>query len=624
MAEMPRVSRAELAARQKRGLEFIAKAGSIRGGLDAAGFLKSTQYRWLRDPVFKRKAEQARSKTVPATGEFPDLLGWRERHCAYYDQNKGVVRRAVNNWFQVDAYRNLTDTNRLILILPPGHIKTTFFGIEYSTWNIMRNPNVRITNIQRNAEEAAKVVGAVQQRLSDHDYYEELAGHLSDQGEEPISCPICAYGGDVQYKPVGRIGKQWGRYAFDVLGKRSGEKDPTMQARGAGGSIQGNRAELIILDDIQDPNNVTPDSTAKLMDWFRKVILGRIYDWQKLVILGNMIQPGDFISALIEEYGDNWPVIKYPAVLNDERQEILCPEVWTFGGLMEKKSEVGPDVWLYTWMQDEGAAEGATFRKETLHAALNGTRNLGHVPREVSDIVIGVDPAVRGFCAMVKWGVDRNTGKRYLIDLVNQDKMGNYPAIISRLVELCEKPGSPRTVVIETNNIQASLADDPRLRTEMARLGIRIEGYQTITAQGARAEQTDFSITTIAALYENGLVDLPYGDGETQKMIDAYIKQHCDWRAGAKKIVRDMVMATLFAEYQAREFARKRPKPPTRPTRAPDWVKNRTGGWRWARPAKEADDPKQTAERLLRPKGPNVGRDVWEHDQRRMGVRGSV
>lgn len=573
--------------RQNQVIEAISKGATLAGAAAIAGVSTSAINAWRsREPRFSAEYEVARGR-VPAAilkaqqaSGVPDFLEWREAHCAYLDPRSGDVHRATNSWFQADAYAKLQQHRRLIMVLPPGHLKTTLFGIEHSTWAIQRDRNVRITVIEKNEEEAAKVVGAVQQRLSDSDYYEFLAARLKDQREKVIVDPIKAYGGLMGYKPKAYRSKDsWGAHGFRVLATTSGEKDYTMQAKGAGSQIQGIRSDIIKLDDIQDPREISPLNTDKLMDWFHRVILGRIYDWQQLVVLGNLFHPTDFMNALIAAHPD-WPVIRYPAIKDGKP---LCPEVWTPEGLEIKEREVGSNVWFYTWMQAEGSFDDAVFKAEALEIARNSEFRLGTAPRKVTDIFIGVDPAITRYCAIVAWGLDRRTGTRYLIDVFNEKGMRTWDNVMRQTVDMAARYGA-RTVAVEMAAQQASIANTEWFRRELRSIGARIATYQTRTETGARAEADDFDISSIGALFDEGLVVLPYGDKHSQDAVDAYCAQLLTWRPGVKHLTRDMVMATLFAEAEAREVARKAKLPQSvQPSRkyVPGWATNGEGRWPW-------------------------------------------
>ena len=555
------------------------------------------QYR-ARDAEFKNKIDLIRSSFGEDLydGKFPeDFLDYRRLSCAYRDHRSKLYVRAVNNWYQKDAYARLQEHNRLVVVLPPGHIKTTFFCIEYPTWKIMGDRNVRVVAVQKNQEEAKKLVAAVSERLTDSDYYDFMNMQLAAQGDEQIVNPLKAWFNHKPFRPVKRgAGDTWGAQQFKVIGRTSGEKDNTMEAKGVGGQIQGVRADLILLDDIQDPAQAVrsvSDSDDKLR-WFKDVILGRVTEAQQVVVLANYFAPDDFAHKLIAA-NPEFAVVEYPAIVEGENgPEPLCPEFWTMDALEFKKREVGEQTWYYTWMQEVGSYENATFKRELVEAAKNPEAMIGEVPHSVTDVFLGVDPAIAasGYCAMVLWGLDRRTKQRWLIDVFNQSGMRTWDTVIAQITAYAQ--GYPlRKVIIERNNTQGSLAFNPALDRALRSVGTRIETYQTVTGTGGRAEITNFDITTIGGLFDSGLVSICYGGTyEQTQRIDAYIDQLVAWRTNAeghsiKHLVRDMVMATLFAESEAFALANRPPKILTQDrSRVPDWAKNSDGqGFAWQR-----------------------------------------
>lgn len=529
-------------------------------------------------PAVKQEAE---------TPEFPvdDFLRWRELCCAYVDQRsptKAIVR-AQNNWYQRDAYKRLSTSNRLVVVLPPGHIKTTFFSIEYPAWSIMRDRNQRITAIQKNENEAKKLVQSVQERLSDLSFYDYHAARLVEQGDEPIINPLSTWFGHAPFKPNSkRDGETWGAQAFKVKGRTSGEKDHTMEAKGVGGQVQGVRADKIILDDIQDPEQgvKSPQDSRDKLGWVERVVLGRITDYQQLVVLANYFAPDDFAHLLVREHPE-FEVVEYPALIDSSidpdipagEVRPLCPEFWTIPALEAKRKEVKEKTWYYTWMQEEGSYEDATFKREVLEDSRDQDYVLGQVPSEVTDVYLGVDPATEGHCAMIVWGLDRRSKQRFLIDVFNEKGMRNWDNVVAQIVHFAGT-FSPRKVIVEGNNTQKAFINSDALIRGVKSAGSKLAIYQTVTGTGARAEQTNFDITTIGGLFDGGLITLPYGGTyEQQGRVDAYIDQLVAWRTdeegrSLKHLKRDMVMATLFAESEAFLVAKKdteRPRVRRRP-----------------------------------------------------------
>jgi hypothetical protein len=546
-----------------------------------------------------RRERAAQPKPPPVVVEpFPhdDFLRWRELCCGYRSIRSGLYVRATNQWFHSDAFARLQSSKRLLVCMPPAHNKSTFYAVEFPTWRIMDDRDVRIAVVQKNADEAKKTIGAVEQRLSDFDYYDYLIAKLIEQGDDPIVHPLRAWFPE-PFKPLSRkVGETWGATAFRVAGRRSGERDYSMQAFGVMGPIQGGRFDHVILDDVQDPREASrfPVESAHKLQWLEDVILGRISDTQGLTILGNHFSDEDFIARVIDAHPE-FDVVEYPALIpedpDDPDSELvpLWPEYWTTEALEKKRIEVGPRTWSVTWMSDpSGSDEHATFRRPLLEAARNEELKLGELPLDVSDVFIGVDPAVAasGFCAIVAWGLCRKTKQRYLIDVFNRSGMRTWDNVADAIIAIGRPYAAElrlRSCVIELASTQESLVNHDRLRKQLASLGAKVKVYKTATGTGARSESDSFDITTIGGLFDESLITLPYGGTyEDRKRVDDYIDQLCAWRTddeghSIKHLKRDMVMATLFAESEAFMLAN-RPESKVKlrsQVRPPRWVMNR-------------------------------------------------
>lgn len=362
-----------------------------------------------------------------------------------------------------------------------------------------------------------------------------------------------------------------------------------MQATGINGSIQGGRFDRIVLDDVQDPQQgkKNPQDSLDKLSVYRDVILGRVTDLQDVVVLANFFSPDDFAHKLIEALPDQ-PLINFPAL--DEKGQPLAPEFWSVPGLKIKRKEVGEDTWWTTWMQTEGYGTSATFNRDAMNACKDEEIRIGEVPHAVSDIFVGCDPAAgnSGWCAIVVWGLDRKMKQRYLIDVFNERGMLNWNNVTDQIAFYCDKY-RVREVIVEGNNTQkAGLSLAPYFIKQITELGAKHSIYQTVTGTGGRTKQSNFDITTIGALFSGGKITLPYGGlPKDRERIDAYIDQLARWRTddngnSIKHLVRDQVMATLFAESKAFELANKRVVPLLQHT-------NPHASLGWSRKKKRAD-----------------------------------
>ena len=524
---------------------------------------------------------------------LPDFLEFKERFF-----------RHESFWYHHAAYEALQKHNRLIMLIPPGHTKTHTWSIEFSAWSLIKDPNQRILTIQRNAEEAAKVIGAVQDRLGDASWYEQVMG--LPPGEDPVT----KWGPFKPSKRGYRESSSWGADHFRVVGAASGEKDYSMEAKGVSSAVLSMRPTRIVMDDIQEAGDDGPLQTDKLLHRIQSAVLTRIYPDQQVIILGSRLGPTDIYTRLLNDPEfEDWPVIKFPAVLprcdvcvsrkktcrHSERRRMLVPVLrdfrgkvtWNYEGMIAKKKEVGTDVWWTSYMMEEGDFSVATFKKESIDACMNADYEIGVVPKQVTDVFIGCDPAIVGFCAIVTWGLDRRNGQRYLIDVYNEKGLRTFGNIQKKLLEHVQKY-SPKILVIEKANVQESLTNDPEFTAKVRSYGCRLVTYATRTATGARAELDEYDVSSIGYLFDSGLVVLPAFDDRSRSVVKKFTDQLLDWRPKPQgstswKLVRDMVMACLFAESEARAFyiqnKNRKTGPRTVRTRVPEWAKDRMKRW---------------------------------------------
>jgi len=119
--------------------------------------------------------------------------------------------------------------NYVLCNMPPEHAKSMTVSIDYVTYRIVTDPNVRIKLVSKTQAMAKEFLYAVKQRLTSPQWAELQRRYAPVEGFKATA-------------------EKWTQDAI-YIERDSGEKDPTLQALGIGGQIYGARADLIILDD---------------------------------------------------------------------------------------------------------------------------------------------------------------------------------------------------------------------------------------------------------------------------------------------------------------------------------------------------------------------------------------
>jgi hypothetical protein len=461
---------------------------------------------------------------------------------------------------------------RVIVNMPPEHAKSSIWSIDYVVWRIHRDPNIRIVIVSETLNMAKKYLWAIKNRLTSSQYREM---HL-------------------RYAPQGGWrdpDESWTSTMIYVQGKGDGEKDPTVQALGTGGQIQGARADLVILDDVQTLK--TLGQTEALADWISQDVLSRLPPEERgiLLDLGTRVGAMDIHRTLRDEYKDFedqyvFTFLKMPAVLeyadsvddwvtlwpcsrNAKGEDVRA---WPGRALARRRSEMRDDRMWSTVYQQEDVAINAVFPPEAIEASVNGRRNPGPLKgstawghattMEQCYVVGGLDPAVTGYTAAVVMAVERGTNRRFVLTGFN--KRDTTPAELRSMMHSLTEEYGIREWRVEINAFQRSIVQDEDLKQWLYARGCVLQSHYTTSNK----YDPDFGISAMAPLFlscveadasngrnwkrREGLIELP--NKRLSAPVSALCEQLVMWQPGQKNLIQDMVMALWFAEIGVREW----------------------------------------------------------------------
>ena len=574
-----------VAAKKAKLLDLYAKGTTIKDACTKIGISpKSADYYRRTDPEFRERIDRIREfrdtgvvaqarKGVPRFEEFSEkYLGAKvfPHQQQWIDLLEG---REATGLHHSQRYEHGSSPQHLIINTPPGHAKSTTITTNYVVWRIVQNPDIKILIVSSNATNANKFLYAIKMRLDSTRAFAELKKDFA---------PVEGFDGG---NAIWRNDMIYVNQAEDE--ETTGEKDPTVQALGIGKKIYGARADLIILDDVVDHSNA--HDFENQIDWIQNILQSRIdADDGKILVVGTRLATQDLYGELVKpQYYDGeevpWTYLSQPAVLempsadpstwitlwprSNQRPrgksfEDLEPDgdglfpKWGGPQLSRKRSGMSPRNWSMVYQQEQVAGD-AIFTP----AAVNGcssSRRPGPLvasplrPQGMHGltVVCGLDPAAAGNTASVALGLDRQTGKRFLLDVFNQGSL-NYNQIISTIKEWTLTYGVQEWR-IEKNNVQAWLTQDEGLLDFLRARGVVVQPHFT---HGNKWD-ADFGVASMAALfdgYEEGrnLIDLP--SSRNHAGVQALREQLITWHPETKGKT-DIVMALWFAEIRCREL----------------------------------------------------------------------
>jgi len=205
------------------------------------------------------------------------------------------------------------DTERLILLLPPGSAKSTYASRLFPAWWMVRNP-------------ASAVIAASHTARLAHDFGRGVRGLV-----ETNSCRL-----GVRVRADARAA---GRFITHHGGEYF--------AIGVHGAVTGRRADLALVDDpirsFADAESFS--SREHLWEWFRTELVTRLKPKGRVVVIMTRWHCDDLAGRLIEQGG--WEVLRLPALaeegdpLQREVGEALWPEWEDEAALLAKRGLLG-------------------------------------------------------------------------------------------------------------------------------------------------------------------------------------------------------------------------------------------------------------------------------------------
>ena len=567
-------------AAQLQVLELLAQGATVVDAMKAVGRNDVTFRQWsMANPEFKDKADKAR---LSGKGIKTDLANLKDisfeefseqfletklfdHHKAWIDLVEGKPPRFMHPAMTYEQ----AATNRILINVPPEHAKSTVLTINYVTYRLSVDPNVRIIIVSKTQGMARKFLSAIKTRLS-HPNWTKMQVSFGPNGGYKADSPT--WSADMIYLGAGRD---------------SGEKDPTVQALGFGSQIYGARADLIILDDVV--MNANAHEWEKQIEWLQKEVITRLGRHGKLLIVGTRVAPIDLYKMIRDP--DQWTggktpftYMAMPSVLEfdedpkkwktlwpwtdraegeqDEPNEQGLYPKWDGPSLFTRRSEVAPSVWAMVYQQEDVQSD-SIFSPTIVAGCVNGMRKRGPLrkdtaghPKNVDSTytIIGFDPAVTGRSAFVAVSYNRSDGRIYVLDCINM--VDPTPQKENALIKEWVERFKPQEFRVEINAHQKYYAMDTELRDYLASYGCQLNSHFT----GKNKWDVGFGVASMASLFgsakdgrfqDNNILELPSNEGS--EGLKSLVQQLIIWKPDTKNPT-DCVMALWFAIIRCREL----------------------------------------------------------------------
>jgi hypothetical protein len=540
---------------------------------------KTFYYYTKSDPDFKRsvdliRARQANQNPLDNADLDLDFESFRAKflHSKTFPHQRNMIDLLMGrppSWLHPSMTYEPKAPELMIVNIPPNHAKSMTVSVDYATWRICMDSNVRILIVSKTKELAKDFLYAIKQRLTHPQFVELQRAYAPPEGFE-------------------KAADTWSQDSILIHRSEAFEKDPTVQALGIGGQIYGSRADLIILDDCVTLSNV--NEYEKQIRWLQQEVINRPQPGDRIMVLGTRVDAVDLYRELrnADRYPDGespWTYLAMPAVLEfaDRAEDwvTLWPKSdrpwkskdhtadkdglfprWDGNHLKTMRGRLDPKTWAMVYQQQDVQSD-SVFAPELVRAAVNGMRGCGPLiagapgyPATTDGFytICSMDPAMSGDTFTIAYTGDRSTKRRYILEASRMQ--GPTPQRIRQIIREWTEKYRPAVWVIEQNAFQLFLTQDEEINQFLASKGIRLVQHYT----GRNKMDAEFGVASMASLFgaagHDGkptggqLIELPRTVDEGMK---ALVEQLIVWSPGMKG-KQDGPMALWFAETQMRKY----------------------------------------------------------------------
>ena len=331
---------------------------------------------------------------------------------------------------------------RLIIAVPPRHLKSIMASVAFPAWLLGRDPTLRIVCASYGADLADKFALDSRAIMTSRWYQETFPGT--------------------------RISREKNTVADFMTSKRGGRLTTSV-----GGSLTGRGGDILIFDDPMKPADALSDAKRQsACDWFDNTAYSRLDDKRNgaIVVVMQRIHQEDLVGHLLAK-GDGWEVLNLSSIAEVAEDipighgryhhrragELLQPEREPLEVLEELKRTIGHYNFSAQYQQAPIPLEGEIIKWGWFRWYETAPPRRGH-----DQIVQSWDTASKGgelndYSVCTTWLAQGQ--EHYLLDVFRKKLL--YPELRRAVIEQSER-WKPSAILIEDKASGTALAQDFR------------------------------------------------------------------------------------------------------------------------------------------------------------------
>jgi len=173
-------TRVKLAQDQASVLKMVADGIPLEAALSNVGRKREVMRSWLKDAKFAQKLDEASSLGAQTVTSSLQMSGDKKIDFATFSKEFlnievfphhqswiDVLEGNEPSWLHDSMIYNTGNPNRLLVNVPPEHAKSTVLTVNYATYRIAMDPNIRIVFVSQTQTRAKEFLYSVKQRLTE-------------------------------------------------------------------------------------------------------------------------------------------------------------------------------------------------------------------------------------------------------------------------------------------------------------------------------------------------------------------------------------------------------------------------------------------------------------------------
>lgn len=385
------------------------------------------------------------------------------------------------------AYGN---KDRIAVSIPPRHGKSHLVSTLFPAWFLGKFPDKKVLMVSNTADLAVDFGRKVRNIVADVKYQQVFPGITLSSDS----------------KSAGRWSTNKGGEYF---------------ATGVGGALAGRGADLLLVDDPHDEQDLLNgnfDALQKAYQWFTFGARTRLMSGGRIAVIHTRWHQDDLIGHLIRDgvnnpKADQYEVFEFPAILETSSgPKALWPEKFDLDALERTKASMPAFQWNAQYMQSPTSEEAAIIKRDDWQMWT------AEDPPDCDYVIMTLDAAAEkhnraDFTALTTWGVfsDDNLtdGAPHIILLNVINTRVEFPEL--KALAMREwKDWSPDAFIVEKKSAGTQLYQ------ELRRLGIPVQEFTPGRNTGDKIAR----LNAVSDIFRSKMVWYPAGRRWAEELIE--------------------------------------------------------------------------------------------------------